>query len=211
MNLEKVNKKLTETSKYQITVISTLRNSIQELQNSIMTDRLAKQPNDAVVEDTGNNISKRILLHTDTDVLSVVTTHSAQIQKLQTDVASLKNGSQPQNTDLLKLQTDVAALKANGSSVSSGSTYVRWGRNTCSGNGTELVYSGFAAGSHYTDKGAAANHLCLSPDPLWGHYQDAHDARGLVMGVEYEFTGTSRDRTPWFHKYLREENAPCSV
>ena len=100
----------------------------------------------------------------------------------------LKNGSHTHRDDLQKLQTEIVALKTNGPkySYNSGSTYVRWSRNNCSGNGTELVYSGYAAGSDYRDTEAAANYLCLSPDPLWGHYSDAQPASAKVMGVEYE-------------------------
>ena len=167
--------------------------------------------NDLVLEGTEEKISKRIVLHTDTDIISLVTTHSTKIQNLQKDVASLKNDSQTRsfelhkvqvdvnvlkndsqtrNMDFYKLQTEIAALKTNRAKYRSGSTYVRWGRNNCSGNGTELVYSGYAAGSDFQDTGAAANYLCLSPDPLWGHYSDAHDALAKVMGVEYQLDST---------------------
>ena len=153
--------------------------------------------NDSIISDNGNTVStenkvsKRILMHSDTDILSLVTTHGIDIQKLQTDVAALKTG------------------KSNGQS---GSTYVRWGRNNCSGNATELVYAGYAAGSDYRDTGAAANYLCLSPDPLWGHYNDAQNAGATVMGVEYELYGTlPGDTTPFFNKNLHIEDAPCSV
>ena len=171
----------------------------------------SSSPNDAVQEDV-NVISKRVLLHSDTDILSLVTTQSTEIKKLQTDVAVLKNGSQTHGTVLHKLQTEIASLETNGPKYNAGSTYVRWGRNNCSGNGTELVYSGYAAGSDYRDTGAAANYLCLSPDPLWGHYSDTHDADAKVMGVEYELYGTlPGDTTPFFHKNLHNEDAPCSV
>ena len=93
-----------------------------------------------------------------------------------------------------------------------GSTYVRWGRNNCSGNGTELVYAGFAAGSNYKDSGAAANYICLSPEPLWGHFNDTNNAGAKVMGVEYELDVAARgDTTAFFHKQLHNEDAPCSV
>ena len=143
------------------------------------------------LNDPGDKISKRIVLHSNTDVLQLVTTHSAEIQKLQ---------------------TDIAALKTDKPTGQSSSTYVRWGRNNCSGNGTELVYAGYAAGSDYRDAGAAANYICLSPDPLWGHYNDAHDAGAKVMGVEYELDGADHGHeTAFFHKNLHDEDAPCSV
>ena len=123
----------------------------------------------------------------------------------------MKNGSHTHSDDLQRLQTEIAALKTNRPKYNSGSTYVRWGRNNCSGNGTELVYSGYAAGSDYHDTGAAANYLCLSQDPLWGHYNDAHDADAKVKGVEYELDSVLSSMTTFFHKNLHNENAPCSV
>ena len=92
---------------------------------------------------------------------------------------------------------------------------MRWGRNNCSGNGTELVYSGYAAGAEYHSSGGGANYICLSPDPLWGHYNDAHDASATLVGGEYEFDGiraaTGGDTTAYLHKSVGDEDAPCSV
>ena len=197
-----------------------------------MTEQSSRPTNDLVVEEIADKISKRIVLHSDPDILNLVTTHGTEIHKLQTDVAALINDSQTHNTDFQKLLTDVAALK-NGSQASStdlqklqadivalkndkperelASTYVHWGRNNCSANGSELVYSGYAAGSDYQDSGAAANYICLSPDPLWGYYNDADNARAKVMGVEYELDGAIPDMMAFFHKNIHEEDAPCSV
>ena len=119
------------------------------------------------------------------------------------------------NKQIQQLKTDVGALKSNMSKGgSAGSTYVRWGRNNCSGNGTELVFSGYAAGSWYKDDGGAANFICLSPDPQWQYYNDSHNLGGLVYGVEYQFTVgiiPGFDTTPFLHKSIYEDNAPCSV
>ena len=52
-------------------------------------------------------------------------------------------------------------------SKSQRTTYTRWGRTICSGNGSESVYDGFAGGSHYTHKGGASSMLCLPMDPDW--------------------------------------------
>ena len=64
---------------------------------------------------------------------------------------------------------------------------VRWGRTTCPGNGTELVYEGYAGGSHYLHSGGAVDYLCLPRDPDWGHYEGAAQGGGLVYGAAYEF------------------------
>ena len=48
---------------------------------------------------------------------------------------------------------------------SGGVTYVRWGRTTCPDTeGTEVVYTGRAAGSHYSSSGGS-NYQCLTADP----------------------------------------------
>ena len=51
---------------------------------------------------------------------------------------------------------------------SGGVTYVRWGRTTCRDTtGTELVYTGRAAGSHYSHSGTGdSNYQCVVEDPV---------------------------------------------
>ena len=151
-------------------------------------------------------VGKRIVLHSQTDLLEVITNLSNQVKELtdnqskqEAEIMALKNEN-------LKLQTD---------SRNGGSTFIRWGKKSCPKvNGTGLVYSGYAAGSLSTDTGAAANHLCLSPDPTWDHYTDATDSFARVYGMEYEFTDTVSDvfrHTKFFGKRLDEQDAPCSV
>ena len=44
-----------------------------------------------------------------------------------------------------------------------GVVYTRWGRTTCpTTSGTQLVYTGRAAGSFYNQQGGGAEYLCLS-------------------------------------------------
>ena len=168
-----------------------LQSTVAELRNHTITEERQRKSDALVREEVGDRISKRVLLHSDTDIQRLVTTHGTEIQKLLTDVADLKHEMPGRR---------------------SGSTYVRWGRNNCSGNGTEMVYSGYAGGSDFQDSGAAANYICLSPDPLWGNYSDAHDASAKVMGAEYEFYGAAPgDTSAFFHKNLHQEDAPCSV
>ena len=97
-----------------------------------------------------------------------------------------------------------------------GSTYTRWGRKGCPGNGTYTVYSGYVGGSLYTDTGAAANYICLSPNPTWDHYTDAVDSLARVYGAEYEYfqggrPGDSNRQRPFFGKSLIDNNVPCSI
>ena len=55
--------------------------------------------------------------------------------------------------------------------LTGGTIYTRWGRTTCPiDQGTELVYSGRAGGSHYNEHGGAADLLCLPDDPEYSIY-----------------------------------------
>ena len=49
--------------------------------------------------------------------------------------------------------------------VAGGVVYIRWGSDICPDNGAQLVYTGKAAGSHYTHKGGGGNPQCLPLDP----------------------------------------------
>ena len=85
-----------------------------------------------------------------------------------------------------------------------GATYVRWGRTTCpTGNGTELLYSGRAAGSLYTQRGGGANLLCLPNTPDYLASVDTVDRHVSVYGVEYHLGHLKPD--------LFNQNAPCAV
>ena len=100
---------------------------------------------------------------------------------------TFQTGLSNQSTRIQTLQNEVSTLKTGSATKTSGSTYIRWGRNSCpSVNGTELVYSGFAAGSEHTETDAASNYICLSPDLTWEHYNDAHDNMAHVFGAEYQ-------------------------
>jgi len=91
----------------------------------------------------------------------------------------------------------------------SGSTYVRWGRTSCHENGTETVYTGYAAGGLYTDSGAAANTLCLPTKPLWGEYDDGSNTAARIYGAEYEIFRSYSNR--FFKKNVGEGDVPCAV
>ena len=82
-------------------------------------------------------------------------------------------------------------------------TYIRWGNDTCP-YGANTIYSGFAAGSHYTHIGAAVDPLCLPPDPKYLKSTPGYQDRGLLYGTEYETSGTPLD-----HSHNR--NMPCAL
>ena len=52
--------------------------------------------------------------------------------------------------------------------ISGGAMYVRWGKSSCPQiDGTELMYSGMAGGTHYSHEGGGANLLCMPADPQY--------------------------------------------
>ncbi|KAL5017859.1 hypothetical protein ScPMuIL_003581 [Solemya velum] len=90
-----------------------------------------------------------------------------------------------------------------------GAIYTRWGRTRCNENGTELVYSGITASSHYTHQGGT-DYLCLTTDVTWGKHDDRADGwGGFLYGTEYNIQ-TLRSNLI-FGEALDGHNAPCSV
>ena len=90
--------------------------------------------------------------------------------------------------------------------VGGGTVYIRWGRTTCpSVTGTELVYEGIAAGTHYNQKGGGSNRLCVSKVPKYSNYYPGVQGSSLLHGSEYQFEGGSP--LPNVHQH----NAPCAV
>ena len=90
-----------------------------------------------------------------------------------------------------------------------GATYIRWGRTTCNSSaGTQLLYSGRAAGSRYTEKGGGANYLCLPDDPDFLRYTDGIQTtnRGYLYGTVYE----ANSSPPAFGS-MHNHNVPCAV
>ena len=105
--------------------------------------------------------------------------------------------------DLEVLNASLQKKVADIQSAQSKKTYVRWGNSTCPDvSGTSLVYSGRAGGTSYTDRGGAANHLCMPMDPEYVlPTESGVRASSLLFGSEYEsiFLGT------------QNENIPCAV
>ena len=89
--------------------------------------------------------------------------------------------------------------------ASGGAVYVRWGRTVCpSDQGTELVYSGRAGGSHYNTKGEGANYLCLPDDPDHLQFTSGVQGNSYIYGVEYRPHSQPLRN---FHGH----NVPCAV
>ena len=95
-----------------------------------------------------------------------------------------------------------------GPAAQSGVVYTRWGRTTCpSGQGTELVYSGRAGGSHFLHKGGAANYLCMPDNPQYSNYARGVQGSNYVFGTEYQLHHAG---LPISHS-MNDHNVPCAV
>ena len=66
--------------------------------------------------------------------------------------------------------------------VKGGVLYINFGRKSCR-SGTQLLYEGITAGSHYTYKGDGANYLCL---PKFPQYLSTvlHDSESYLYGAD---------------------------
>ena len=90
--------------------------------------------------------------------------------------------------------------------VTAGVTYIRWGRTTCpQAAGTQLVYSGRAAGTSYSYKGGSAEKICLPDNPDYLTGRNGVSGNSPLHGAEYE----AADGQPFRH--LRDHNVPCAV
>ena len=91
--------------------------------------------------------------------------------------------------------------------TSGGVTYIRWGRTTCPNTtGTELVYSGRAAGTHYTHKGGTSDYLCLPDTPEYSTYLPGVQGYSPMYGAEYEIEHNTLPLPG-----VRDDNVPCAV
>ena len=90
--------------------------------------------------------------------------------------------------------------------VTAGVTYIRWGRTTCpQAAGTQLVYSGRAAGTQWTHQGGSAEKICLPDDPDYLTPKNGVQGHSPLHGAEYE----PQVGQPFRHLY--NHNVPCAV
>ena len=89
-----------------------------------------------------------------------------------------------------------------------GTMYTRWGRTTCpSTPGTQLVYSGRAAGSHYNHQGGASNYLCMPANPEYSSYKPGVFGPSYVYGAEYQTANGGSGLL----SSSNNNNVPCAV
>ena len=91
---------------------------------------------------------------------------------------------------------------------SGGLTYIRWGRTTCPETiGTELVYKGRAAGSHYTQTGGGSNYQCMTESPQNFDFGPGTSQASFIYGAEYETFAN----VPSSSLDLHDHDVPCAV
>ena len=90
--------------------------------------------------------------------------------------------------------------------VSSGNTYIRWGRTTCpSETGARILYNGYAGGSFFSHTGGGSNYLCLPQNPDLVNVVGGY--RSYMHGAEYQ-TGAGSDHPL---ASLHDQEVPCVV
>ena len=86
---------------------------------------------------------------------------------------------------------------------SRGVTYVSWGRTTCPDTeGTEVVYTGRAAGSHFSHSGGGSNYLCVTGEPENLDFNLTSVLTSYLYGARYVLPGNLP---------LHNHNVPCTV
>ncbi|XP_033728354.1 short-chain collagen C4-like [Pecten maximus] len=134
---------------------------------------------------------KRILLSDPNYVIHI----ESALAELTAKVYALQTKFSTQQDDLDNLETTLPVTV-------SGATFVRWGRTTCPGNGTELAYEGVAAGALYTDTGGAVEYVCMPNNPVH-EFTDYVDNDAHMYGALYESKVFSSTNTG--------DRAPCAV
>ncbi|XP_076461188.1 uncharacterized protein LOC143293809 [Babylonia areolata] len=136
------------------------------------------QPCDAVVEDLKQQMSdfQVELNSTQHKVRKTEQTLQRTQEQQQHEVQALMEA----RSQMQAAQEEIRSLTTNGS----GSVFTRWGRTACP-NGTSLVYSGVAGGSHYMHTGGGSNYLCLVMVPQM-ETMALPQYYSLLYGAEYE-------------------------
>ncbi|XP_076449269.1 uncharacterized protein LOC143285742 [Babylonia areolata] len=123
-----------------------------------------------------------------------------KLKEMEANLEAAETEREETTTKLKAMEASLEAMKATlgRSNQKGGSTFVRWGRKTCTWN-SQLVYEGVAGGSWYDHTGAAANPLCLTLAPQFDD-TDVPKYGGYVYGAEYEHILNHHDH-----------DIPCSV
>ena len=89
-----------------------------------------------------------------------------------------------------------------------GVAYVRWGHEDCPG-AAELVYTGRAAGSHFSHRGGGSNYQCITLKPKNEEFGDGSRGDGFIYGAEYQIEGHVPKSV--LDLKLHDHDVPCAV
>ena len=104
-------------------------------------------------------------------------------------------------------KASIISLGAQNGGGGGGGIYIRWGRTSCPDTpGTELVYAGRAAGSHYKHGGGGANYLCVTEDPQSLRFLAGENNAAILYGSEYQ-----ADHNNLPHRRLHDQDVPCAL
>ena len=89
-----------------------------------------------------------------------------------------------------------------------GVNYIRWGKITCPDTeGTQLLYSGVATGSHWNQEGGGAEYLCLPDQP---EFLQITAGLGLYSSKLYGAGYQTIGNPPAFGN-IHDHSAPCAA
>ncbi|XP_045170445.2 uncharacterized protein LOC123532908 [Mercenaria mercenaria] len=160
------------------------------------------------------NEHRRFVLDENANLTTLVAKLVSEVEELKSQQASSSETVSLLQQEVQQLNQDISksTIKQTTQSQGSWSTYIRWGKSTCPTDQTELVYSGYAAGSHWNDAGAATNFICLVKDPyLVGNGSFNQGAQ--VYGAEYVIDNANWQETSQrlFQRDISFHNVPCAV
>ncbi|XP_076072268.1 uncharacterized protein LOC143044224 [Mytilus galloprovincialis] len=130
----------------------------------------------------------------------------ATMLQQQTTLLQHETTIQKQQATIQEQQATIQQLKQN-KPHDQGSTYIQWGKTSCSSMGTETVYSGYTAGqehesSSYANRfGGAANMLCLPNNPKLSN--KTAPGNSFIFGTEFEENFLRSDAV--------NEDIPCAL
>ena len=141
---------------------------------------------------------------TDEDINSPLVSYLlAKVQRLEAKMMVRPNIRNTRQTTDKPTKAPVVADNKQCNCPPSVVTYIRWGNSTCP-YGADTIYSGVVAGSRSGHEGAAADPLCLPPDPQYLLSLAGYQTWAPLYGAEYEIGGTPLDHS-------HDRNVPCAL
>ena len=141
-------------------------------------------------------------------ILSLTSGKATKLNSLSEEIAQLMVKMEEMEAAINEKSCDGETDATGEADAQFGSTYVRWGNSTCpTDKGTQLVYSGYAAGQSYNHEGGGVGPICLVGHEDIEYLQSQPGIQGLaiIYGAEYQTSPTG----PLNH--VDDRNVPCSV